>query len=187
VTVTAAAAARNNAELCELVCGAGWFADGAWTSPVRTPPLYPDAVTLRPGVDPRALLDRVDASPGCSVKDSFADLDLAPFGFTVLFDAEWIVRPADAAGDPTLAAGVLHEIGADEWSARLNRSDDCVGVSNVATAERGDADATWAQVVRVATTTCPGVPIVGYESGADLAVALRHGFTAIGPLRVWIS
>ena len=31
-------------------------------------------------------------SPGCSVKDSFADLDLSPHGFTVLFDARWLFR-----------------------------------------------------------------------------------------------
>ena len=45
-----AAAARNNAELCDLVSRAhgidGAFASDAWTSPRRTPPFYPDAVTL---------------------------------------------------------------------------------------------------------------------------------------------
>ncbi|GAB3936384.1 hypothetical protein GCM10027614_12800 [Micromonospora vulcania] len=57
---------------------------------------YPDAVTLRPGVDVAALLRRIDAGPGASVKDSFADLDLADHGFRVLFDAEWIYRaPTD--------------------------------------------------------------------------------------------
>jgi hypothetical protein len=37
-------------------------------------------------------LARIDDSPGCSVKDSFASLDLTRHGFRVLFDAQWIVR-----------------------------------------------------------------------------------------------
>jgi hypothetical protein len=36
-------------------------------------------------------------SPGASVKDSFADLDLTGAGFRVLFEAQWIHRPAGAA------------------------------------------------------------------------------------------
>jgi hypothetical protein len=90
------AAARNNAHLCDLVAGAhgarGAFADDAWTSRTRTPTFYPDAVTLDPEVEPRALLARIDASPAASVKDSFGVLDLAPFGFRVLFAADWIHR-----------------------------------------------------------------------------------------------
>ena len=39
-------------------------------------------------------VSRVDAGPGCSVKDSFASLDLAGYGMRILFDAQWIRRPA---------------------------------------------------------------------------------------------
>ncbi|MFD5494044.1 hypothetical protein ACFWH4_14240 [Streptomyces sp. NPDC127091] len=58
-------------------------------------------------------------APGASVKDSFADLDLTEAGFRVLFEAQWIHRPARApapapdldwavAGDPgTLRAWAL--------------------------------------------------------------------------------
>ncbi|MEV0318073.1 hypothetical protein ACIBKX_07400 [Streptomyces sp. NPDC050658] len=96
------AAARNNAEWCDAVCRAhdlpGEFGAGAWSNARRTPPLYPDAVTLGPDVSPADLVSRVDTdSPGCSVKDSFACLDLAPLGFEVLFEAQWIHR---AAGEP---------------------------------------------------------------------------------------
>jgi hypothetical protein len=87
-------AARNNAEWCDAFCRthgiAGRFDDDAWWSAVRTPPLYPDAVTLVPGVDGRKLLARVDAAPGCSIKDSFGDLELTQLGFDVLFRAEWL-------------------------------------------------------------------------------------------------
>lgn len=59
--------------------------------------VLPDAVTLVPGADPVALAARIDtAAPGAAVKDSFADLDLTEGGFRVLFEAQWIHRPASA-------------------------------------------------------------------------------------------
>jgi hypothetical protein len=36
--------------------------------------------------------------PGCSVKDSFAVLDLEPSGFHVLLEATWIRRASASAG-----------------------------------------------------------------------------------------
>jgi hypothetical protein len=76
---------------------AGEFRAQAWAAPARTPPLYPDAVTLVPGADRAELLARIDtAVAGASVKDSFADLDLVEVGFRVLFEAQWIHRPASA-------------------------------------------------------------------------------------------
>ena len=87
-------AARNNAEWCDAFCRAhgiaGRFEDDAWCSAERTPPLYPDAVTLVPGADTRSILARIDAGAGCSIKDSFGDLDLAGDGFEMLFRAEWL-------------------------------------------------------------------------------------------------
>ena len=50
-------------------------------------------VTLRDGPRATDALRRVDRSPGCSVKDSFACVDLTSEGFRPLFDAEWIQRP----------------------------------------------------------------------------------------------
>jgi hypothetical protein len=99
------AAARNNAEWCDAFCRthgiAGRFGNDCWTSPERTPPLYPDAVSLSPGAAPAKLLSQIDASDGCSVKDSFADLDLASDGFQLLFQAEWLLREP---GDPSRGA-----------------------------------------------------------------------------------
>ncbi|HEY0696711.1 MAG TPA: hypothetical protein VGD43_02765, partial [Micromonospora sp.] len=93
-------AAGNNAEWCDLVCrthgGPGRFDAYAWTTGHRSPPGYPDAVTLRPDADSR-FLDRIDMSPGASVKDSFGRLDLSAYGFRPLFDAEWIRRDPDDA------------------------------------------------------------------------------------------
>jgi hypothetical protein len=91
-----AIAAVNNAEWCDAVCrthGIGTDVDDrAWSSQTRTPPLYPDAITLVPDPSLPELLDRIDSSPGCSIKDSYASLDLTGHGFRVLFDGEWIVR-----------------------------------------------------------------------------------------------
>ncbi|WP_373305832.1 hypothetical protein [Streptomyces filipinensis] len=73
------------------------FGPQAWAAPARTPLYYPDAVTLVPHADRAALATRIDtATPGASVKDSFADLDLTEAGFQVLFEAQWIHRPAGA-------------------------------------------------------------------------------------------
>jgi hypothetical protein len=102
------AAARNNADWCDAVCRAhglpGEFATHAWTNPRRTPPFYPDAVTLTAAATVEHVLHRVDLSaPGCSIKDSFACLDLAAAGFRVLFDAQWIhlSQPAPAFSNPS--------------------------------------------------------------------------------------
>ncbi|MFJ6211925.1 hypothetical protein ACIQGZ_01070 [Streptomyces sp. NPDC092296] len=112
------AAARNNAEWCAAMSRshglAGEFGTHAWAAPSRTPLYYPDAVTLVPGADRAALVSRIDTvAPGASVKDSFADLDLTEAGFQMLFEAQWIHRPAsapapvsdlawDVAGDPDM-------------------------------------------------------------------------------------
>ncbi len=103
---TIADAARNNAEWCDIVCAThgrpGTFGADAWSTPRRAPRLYPDAVTLDPAATAVDLLARIDASAGCSIKDSFATLDLASHGLHVLFAAEWIwcaPGSSDTAGD----------------------------------------------------------------------------------------
>ena len=95
------ATARNNAEWCATMSRshglAGEFGAQAWAAPARTPLYYPDAVTLVPSADQAELVARIDtAAAGASVKDSFADLDLVEAGFRVLFEAQWIHRPASA-------------------------------------------------------------------------------------------
>ena|SRR6478735_1833308 len=87
-----------NATWCDAVCRSHalptqWTED-AWTVARRSPDGYPDAVTLSPAADLRAVLGRIEEGAGCSVKDSFAVLDLAPHGFHVLFEATWIRRSA---------------------------------------------------------------------------------------------
>lgn len=158
------AAIRNNAEWCDSVMP-GVFGESTWHSPRRAPRYYPDAITLRPDATIEDFLPHIDSSPGCSVKDSFAALDLTRYGFVELFRAQWIHR---CAGSP----------GRIEVAAVLTQAAGVVGVSNVA----GDV---WPAVLASAAARFPGVPLVGYERGEDLAHALAAGFTAIGPLIVW--
>ena len=93
------AAARNNAEWCDLVCRMHGVV-GIRRRPGVVVPCsyaggYPDAVTLSPAIEARDLLARIDATGGCSVKDSFGALDLDAYGFRVLLDAHWIVHASD--------------------------------------------------------------------------------------------
>lgn len=101
--------AENNAHWCDLMVrshlGEGVFSDDAWTSPTRTPSLFPDAVSLRPSPDVARLLSRIDASPGCTIKDSFAALDLSAHGFAVLLEAQWITWSASPGRPPSLPPG----------------------------------------------------------------------------------
>ncbi|MFD9406869.1 hypothetical protein ACFWBN_07565 [Streptomyces sp. NPDC059989] len=70
--------------------------------------------------------------------------------------------------------------------AAANRTGPVVGVSNLFAHDDADVDAAWAGVLSGIAARWPGLPIVGYEHGDDLDAALRNGFTAIGPLRVWL-
>jgi len=124
--ITVRDAARNNAEWCDAFCRThgivGHWNVAAWTSALRTPSFYPDAVSVVPGCSVEALVSRVDASSGCSIKDSFADLDLAVGGFEILFTAEWVCL--DRASLPR----------ADRWSvvadpAELERWETAWGAS----------------------------------------------------------
>ncbi len=91
------AAVRNNAFWCDAVCRAqgspGEFTATIWFHRRGTPPFYPDAVTLAEteveAAEAIATLINSDKRDW-AVKDSYATLDLAPLGFTMLFEAEWI-------------------------------------------------------------------------------------------------
>jgi hypothetical protein len=66
----------------------------------------------------------------------------------------------------------------------LSATGDVTGLSNVF-ASGIATEAVLQGLARVAWAWQPGRPLVGYESGADLAAARRVGFKTIGCLRVW--
>jgi hypothetical protein len=129
-------AAANNAEWCDLVCrthGAQTrFDQDAWTSRTRTPPGYPDAVTLVPDLSVPDLLTRIDTSVGCSIKDSFASVDMTAYGFRVLFDAQWIVHRMAAPVPPSPDGArweVVHDgAGLAAWERAWRGNDGTPGV-----------------------------------------------------------
>lgn len=101
------AAAYNNAVWCDTICRShnvpGVFHNTFWVNWHRTPPYYPNLVTLSPitYLDPHqnelAALLTARRDDAVSVKDSFATLDLTSFGFYQLFQAQWLFRPASVA------------------------------------------------------------------------------------------
>src|SRR5262249_10636361 len=64
----------------------------------------------------------------------------------------------------------------------LNRGADVVGLSNIF---GSNIDMVWRNLVAMAGEIFPGLPLVGYEHGDELAAAHQAGFETIGPLRVW--
>jgi hypothetical protein len=90
-------AIQDNADFCDRICRAHGLSPQinplAWTSAARTPNLFPDAITLSSVADTESILSVIDDSSGCSIKDSFAALDLHAYGFSILFEASWIGMP----------------------------------------------------------------------------------------------
>lgn len=117
------AAVQNNASWCALVCRSRGLptvsSDRLWVAPEGSPRLYPDAITLAPGLTAGEVLRDVRVRAGCSVKDSFADLELGPHGFVELFQASWVFREAASVQSrPRLRWGVITtEDELTRWSA----------------------------------------------------------------------
>ena len=44
----------------------------------------------------------------------------------------------------------------------------------------------WRSLILLASRTFPRLPLVGYESGSELAAALDAGFEIGDPLRIWV-
>jgi RimJ/RimL family protein N-acetyltransferase len=180
------AAARNNAEWCDAFCRAhgiaGRFDEDAWWSAERTPPLYPDAVTLVPGVDAATLLARIDAGAGCSIKDSFGDLDLAADGFEVLFRAQWL--RLEAAGGRESWSWVRTTKELSKWEAAWGA--DAPGVfpaalladETVAFLARYEADRVVAGAVANRSGTVVGLSHV-FDVNGDVESAYRGAGGAV--------
>ncbi len=229
-----AAAARNNAVWCDVLCRAhgvpGAFAAGAWLNRHDVPRFYPNLITLDgPQNDALhcAAIERLSAARlagGWAVKDSFATLDLAPRGFRLLLEAAWIHRPAETADiEPAHAARrVTSEAALRRWERAwcggdtnsprqfpalllaepdhaiialevggaiiagciASRSDGVLGISNLLAPMDDDGRARRA-CLAAAMSFAPDLPLVGYESGDDLARMKALGFAEIGSLRVW--
>lgn len=95
----------NNAAWCDAVCRShgvhGEFMPSAWMVQVKTPPFYPNLITLTKDGGPEqvALVSKLleaGIEGEIGVKDSFSAINLAPLGFRILFESEWLIRAGDA-------------------------------------------------------------------------------------------
>mgnify|MGYP003331396201 CR=1 FL=1 len=82
-------------------------------------------------------------------------------------------------------AECTHQVNADLLRQPLGSAEGVVGITNVV-AEAADAVSVWRSLILLAVQTFPRLPVVGYESGAELAAALDAGFELGDPLRVWV-
>jgi hypothetical protein len=112
-------------------------------------------------------------------------------GELVRWEAAWagggevtgLFRPA-LLDDPDCAVLACRRDGAQVGGAIAYTAGGVTGISNVF--KSGIADGPlWAGAVRAIARVRPGLPIVGYERGEDLAAARRSGFAILGSLRVW--
>ncbi|MQY06148.1 hypothetical protein ACRB68_42290 [Actinomadura sp. RB68] len=222
------AAIRNNASWCAAVCRShgfpGVLTARLWWNPHHDLELYPQAITLTPDVSASEV---AAGHRPAAVKDSFARLDLGPYGLSVLFEAEWIAhttpalpplssdlrwdRVTDAGGldrwesawapggrgrgplfRPELLADARCAVLAGHRDGRLvagviaYSADGVVGISNLFGTGL-PAESLWAGALHAAGRLAPGRPIVGYESGTDLAAAEQAGCRPLGALRVWTA
>jgi hypothetical protein len=180
------------------------------------PRFYPNVVTLTPGeadvAEQRQAVRILQKShlPGrWAVKDSFKTLDIARLGFEVLLEGNWIRKAQPKAatmvsglswkrvksGSAEFPAALFSDNNFAMFSAKRDgtvvaggtfyRSDGVVGLSNVV-AEFDDEPAVWRDLASLAAATFPGFPLVGYESGDELAAAKRASYEVGDPLRVWV-
>lgn len=191
----------NNASWCTLICqlaGVDSHIDGSvWRSDETPPAYYPDLVTLAPG--------QHDLANATAVKDSYAEL--TPTGFDLLIDGRWISHPPSEpikwnrlvddtqleawsrlTGNPLPAPVLRALVAVPEAAVLLSpdgksgctafRSHGVVGVTNVAGGRP--------EIPGAVASVFPGVPLVGYESGAHLDDATAAAWTTLGRVRVWV-
>lgn len=95
-----------------------------------------------------------------------------------------IFRPALLRRAEVAFLAALDEGGAIRAGVIAHRSENAVGLTNFF-AYPGETREHRARCVEAAASVFPGLPLVGYESGEDLAESLDLGFSPLGSLQVW--
>lgn len=145
---------------------------GLWWATRPPPPWHSGVKTTEPGVEVERVLAVHDHG---AVADSFGDLDLAPYGFTLLVDAMWAHHPPLAAPPSALPQGwtVVRDTGLlAEW----NRAHDYAGVLTPAVLERP----AFAVLARHAHGALAGGAVVHRGPRADV-VGLSNTWSATSP------
>ena len=94
-----------------------------------------------------------------------------------------LFRP-ELLADPRCTVLACRQQGALVAGAIANATGQVTGISNVFSTAL-PAGPLWASALPAVTALRPGLPIVGYERGANLAAARQAGGQVLGPLRVW--
>lgn len=103
-------------DLCALHGVGSVLVDGLWSALDSPPPLHSDAVVVEPAVTSDRVLARLAGRDRCGVKDSFATMDLADDGMSLLFAATWMYRDAGRRQVRGVPAGWAAVNGAGELS-----------------------------------------------------------------------
>ncbi len=85
-------------------------------------------------------------------------------------------RTGEAADAPIVAGLIAHHTGAGE--------SEVVGLGNIFLPEEG-GEALRPGALAAAEAAYPGLPLVGYDHGAELEAMWAQGFVVLGPLRIW--
>lgn len=87
-------AVLNNILWCGIVCDLHRITqtsnEHVWGLLSKAPEYYPDIITSSRHATSEEVMDFIGNREVFSIKDSFASLDLAPYGFRILFEAKWI-------------------------------------------------------------------------------------------------
>lgn len=192
-----------------------------WRNRRPAPPFYPNLITARRGAQPEidaAIEDlRPRLLPGWGIKDSFADLDLAPHGFRPIHDATWYGGTVAAAPPPpgwhrieTAAPLARWEAAWTSGGERRIFPDSLLAQPQIAFWRDGATSDITAGCVTHATAAALGLSNWFHHDGeasalaAAIAVAravaagrpivfwsaeavTAPGFAALGPLRVWLA
>lgn len=96
-------AVLNNIVWCGIVCDLHGLTqtsnEHVWGLLSKAPELYPDVITSSRHATSEEVKDFIGNREIFSIKDSFANLDMVPFGFEILFEAKWIYHALDADVD----------------------------------------------------------------------------------------
>ena len=100
-------------------------------------------------------------------------------------EAQSLFKPS-LLEDPRLRFIAAYEHGKIVAGAIVNTSQAVVGISNVFYPKESGTEY-WHGILRLTRKAFPGQPIVGYEHGDELALAIDAGLRPIGPLSVWVK
>ena len=196
-------AVHNNSVWCDTVARAHGrethSTTACWLCTQPMPPFYPNLVTIgsndgaqRVQLDYIERLLALDLPVGWGIKDSYACLDLAAFGFEIALDAQWYARepaPLRATDDARLVTTTrsgdpsVRSMSAPDSGAGLDASGsgDTIGIYNLV----GPPDGVVACLAAVVQAS-PNATLVGWGDNVELANLAPFGFRALGPLRVWL-